>query len=223
MNPFTRQESGRKLRSEPGQELRTGSRPEPHLEEEQRLWREMLGGDVTAYELLINRTYDLLFQYGTKFNSDRELIKDCIQDIFLGIWEKRHALNADIPPRPYLLASLRRRLHRLASRLRMDCMDYYTESGIVFDLEFNVEYQLIASENDRMLSLQMSEMLNELPKRQKEAVFLRFYNDIERDEIAMVMDIQPQSVSNLLQEAFKFIKSHWKAIVSLLFGTSFPF
>ncbi len=31
----------------------------------------------------------------------------------------------------------------------------------------------------------------------------------------MVMDIQPQSVSNLLQEALKFIKSHWKAIVSL--------
>lgn len=191
------------------------TRSDVYLEEEQRLWREMLMGNVTSYEQLINRTYDLLFHYGTKFNGDRELIKDCIQDVFLGIWEKRDVLNPEIPPKPYLLASLRRRLHRLASRLRMDCMDYFSESDIVFDLEFSAEYRLIESENDRLLASRMTEMLNELPKRQKEAVFLRFYNDMERDEIAMVMDIQPQSVSNLLQEAFKFIKSHWKAIVSL--------
>ncbi|GGH49489.1 RNA polymerase sigma factor [Dyadobacter endophyticus] len=194
---------------------RPGLRPDLYFEEEQKLWREMLAGDVTAYEHLIDRTYDLLFHYGTKFNSDRELIKDCIQDVFLSVWEKRNALNPEIPPKPYLLASLRRRLHRLASRLRMDCMDYYNESDIVFDIEFSVEYQLIESENDRLVASRMTEMLNELPKRQKEAVFLRFYNDMEREEIAMVMDIQPQSVSNLLQEAFKFIKSHWKAIVSL--------
>ncbi|WP_426295505.1 RNA polymerase sigma factor [Dyadobacter endophyticus] len=194
---------------------RPGLRPDLYFEEEQKLWREMLAGDVTAYEHLIDRTYDLLFHYGTKFNSDRELIKDCIQDVFLGVWEKRNALNPEIPAKPYLLASLRRRLHRLASRLRMDCMDYYNESDIVFDIEFSVEYQLIESENDRLVASRMTEMLNELPKRQKEAVFLRFYNDMEREEIAMVMDIQPQSVSNLLQEAFKFIKSHWKAIVSL--------
>jgi RNA polymerase sigma factor (sigma-70 family) len=201
------------------------TRPELRLatyfEEEQKLWREMLAGNVTAYKDLIDRTYDLLFHYGTKFNGDRELIKDCIQDVFLGVWEKRNALNPDIPPKPYLLASLRRRLHRLTSRLRMDCMDYYNESDIVFDLEFSAEYQLIESENDRLLALRMTEMLNELPKRQKEAVFLRFYNDMEREEIAMVMDIQPQSVSNLLQEAFKFIKSHWRAIVSLFLALSF--
>jgi RNA polymerase sigma factor (sigma-70 family) len=201
------------------------TRPELRLatyfEEEQKLWREMLVGNVTAYKDLIDRTYDLLFHYGTKFNGDRELIKDCIQDVFLGVWEKRNALNPDIPPKPYLLASLRRRLHRLTSRLRMDCMDYYNESDIVFDLEFSAEYQMIESENDRLLALRMTEMLNELPKRQKEAVFLRFYNDMEREEIAMVMDIQPQSVSNLLQEAFKFIKSHWRAIVSLFLALSF--
>lgn len=189
-------------------------RPDLYLEEEQKLWREMLAGDVTAFEHLIDRTYDLLFNYGIKFNGDRELIKDCIQDVFLGVWEKRDALNPEIPPKPYLLASLRRRLHRLA--LRMDCMDYYNESDIVFDLEFNAEYQLIESEKDRQLASRMTEMLNELPKRQKEAVFLRFYNDMEREQIALVMDIQPQSVSNLLQEAFKFIKSHWRAIISLV-------
>ncbi|MCF0073940.1 sigma-70 family RNA polymerase sigma factor [Dyadobacter sp. CY261] len=199
----------------------TTIRPELHFEEEQNLWRKMLAGDVTSYEQLINRTYDLLFHYGTKFNSDRELIKDCIQDIFLEIWEKRNGLNSDIPPKPYLLASLRRRLHRVASRLRMDCMDYYSEADMVFDVEFSAEYRLIASESDWLLASRMTEMLNELPKRQKEAVYLRFYNDMEREEIAMVMDIQPQSVSNLLQEAFKFIKSHWKAIVSAFLAWPF--
>ncbi|MHA4739214.1 RNA polymerase sigma factor [Dyadobacter sp. MSC1_007] len=183
-------------------------------EEEIVLWRAMLGGDMQGYEALINRTYDLLFHYGGKFSRDRELVKDCIQDVYLEVWEKRNALSSDIPPKAYLLASLRRRMHRVSARHRMDCMDYYNEADIVFEAEFDAEYRLIQLEEDRLLASRMTRMLNDLPKRQKEAVFLKFYNNMERDEIALIMDIHPQSVSNLLQEAFKCIKSQWKAIIT---------
>lgn len=183
-------------------------------EEERVLWLAMLDGDIHGYESLINRTYDLMFQYGSKFSTDRELVKDCIQDIYLEVWEKRVALSSDIPPKAYLLASLRRRMHRVSARRRMDCMDYYNEADMIFDADFDAEYRLIQSEEDRLLASRMARMLDELPKRQKEAVFLKFYNNMEREEIALIMDIHPQSVSNLLQEAFKCIKLQWKAIIS---------
>lgn len=183
-------------------------------EKEVALWRAMLAGNVASFEMLIDVTYDLLFQYGNKFCHDREMIKDCIQDVFLEIWEKKDNLNSNIPPKAYLLASLRRRLHRMAQKNRMLFLDHLLpDEG--FDIAFNVEHQFIQSEYDQQMASQITHMLNELPKRQKEAVYLKFFQDMDRDEIAAIMEIHPQSVSNLLQTAFKLLKTQWRSIVSL--------
>jgi len=179
------------------------------------LWRELLAGHVGSFEQLIDRTYDLLFQYGNKFSRDRELVKDCIQDIFLEVWEKRNSLNHNIPPRAYLLASLRRRLHRVTQRNRLQPVEDFSPEGSQFDVEFSAEYQFIQTEQDQQIASRITTLMNELPKRQKEAVYLRFFHDLDREEIAAIMDIHPQSVSNLLQTAFKFLKTQWKAIISV--------
>ncbi|WP_051350059.1 RNA polymerase sigma factor [Dyadobacter alkalitolerans] len=183
-------------------------------EKEVLLWHEMLAGNVAAFEMLIDVTYDLLFQYGNKFCRDRELIKDCIQDVFLEIWEKKGSLNPEIPPKAYLLASLRRRLHRMVQKNRMLFLDHLLpDEG--FDIGFYAEHSFIESEHDQQLASQITHMLNGLPKRQKEAVYLKFFEDMDRDEIAAIMEIHPQSVSNLLQTAFKFLKTQWRSVVSL--------
>ncbi|RYC70120.1 MULTISPECIES: RNA polymerase sigma factor [Spirosoma] len=179
-------------------------------QEEAILWRGSLAGDAQLFENLVDQTYDLLFQYGCKFCRDRDLVKDCIQDVFLEVWEKRQLLNANIPPRPYFLASLRRRLHRVVQYNRMSTFGDYDKIELDFESEFSVEQQFIQLESDQRLATELSYWLNELPKRQKEAVYLRFFHDLSRDEIAEIMDIHPQSVSNLLQTAFKWLKIHWK-------------
>lgn len=98
-------------------------------DEDTRLWQVLPSGDVASFEKLIARTYDTLFQYGCKFSRDKELIKDSIQDVFLEVWEKRESLNVNIPPKAYLLASLRRRLHRLAQRNRLVAVDDFELKG----------------------------------------------------------------------------------------------
>ncbi|KAA6439049.1 sigma-70 family RNA polymerase sigma factor [Dyadobacter flavalbus] len=190
-------------------------------EDEMNLWRNMLEGNAACYEQLINKTYNLLFQYGCRFSSDREMLKDCIQDVFLEIWEKRKVLNQHIPPRAYLLASLRRRIHRVAQQSRFQTTENFEKSISDFNVECSAEHLFIQSEQDQQLAERITFLLNELPKRQQEAIFLRFFNDLERDQIADIMDIHPQSVSNLLQSAFRTIKIHWKIIVSLLYLPGF--
>lgn len=185
-------------------------------DEEIYLWQQLLIGNVNAFEKLIDRTYDLLFQYGNKFSRDQELVKDCIQDIFLEVWEKRQRLNNEIPPKAYLIASLRRRMHRLAHRNRMTPVEDFGQLPGDFDVEFSAEYSFIRTEQDHNTAKQITTLLNELPKRQKEAVYLKFFHNLERDEIATVMDIHPQSVSNLLQTAFKLLKSQWKTVISFI-------
>lgn len=179
-----------------------------------QLWGHMLGGDRESFQKLLEATYDLMFQYGHKFTRDRELIKDSIQDVFLEILEKRNRLSSDIPPKPYLLASLRRRLHRLEQRQRWMVPGYTEEVG--FEIEFSSEHYLILSEDTGNTVRQVTTLMNELPERQKEVVYLRFFQNLDRDEIADLMQIQPQSVSNLLQSAFKLFRKQWKPVISLL-------
>jgi len=178
------------------------------------LWHEVLTGNAASFEQLLQSSYDLLFQYGKKFSRDGELVKDCIQDVFLEVWERRSFLSKDIPPKAYLLASLRRRLYRLEQRSKV--LPSEDLDSIGFDIEFSVEYRFIRLEEDRRTAERISLLLNKLPKRQKEAVYLRFYEGLSREEIASVMDIHPQSVSNLLQTAFKWLKSQWKTAISIV-------
>jgi RNA polymerase sigma factor (sigma-70 family) len=187
-----------------------------HLQEIEisQLWCSTLKGDRESFQKLMEATYDLMFQFGHKFSRDRELIKDSIQDVFLEILEKRTRLSSDIPPKPYLLASLRRRLHRLEQRQRWMVPGDTETTG--FEIEFSSEHYLILSEETGNIARQMTSLMNELPERQKEVVYLRFFQNLDRDEIADLMRIRPQSVSNLLQAAFKWLRTQWKPVISLL-------
>lgn len=182
-----------------------------------QLWRQMLSGHHPAFEELLGNCYDLLFQYGKKFCRGPELVKDSIQDVFLEVWEKRSSLNPLIPPRAYLLASLRRRLFRLERRNRQLIHNAPLVSATLeFSFEFSVEYRLIKVEQDKLTAAHLAQLMGDLPKRQQEAIYLKFFQDLDRDEIAEIMDIHPQSVSNLLQTAYKWLKTNWKIATSIL-------
>jgi len=180
------------------------------------IWQSLLKGNEAAFEQLMKLHFKALFNYGTKYTSDVELVKDCIQELFLGIWNKRNQLNTDVNPRPYLLASLRRALHR---KLQKEGRLLYNNSGdmsIHFDVEISVEQKIIDSESLLLLKKKMEESLIKLPKRQKEVVYLKYFQNLNRDEIAEIMDIHPQTVSNILQLALKRFRADFQLIVSLL-------
>ena len=50
------------------------------------LWKTLIEGDRSSFQQLMQLYYEPLFKYGTKFSADTELIKDCIQDLFLNLW-----------------------------------------------------------------------------------------------------------------------------------------
>ena len=61
---------------------------------------------------LYDTTIDNLFVFGMKYTSDRELVKDCIQDVFVKFYTKRDYISVTANNvESYLYASLRNRLH----------------------------------------------------------------------------------------------------------------
>lgn len=180
------------------------------------IWERFLEGDKMAFEELLKTHFKALFHYGTKFSKDQEFIKDCIQDLFLQLWESRQNLSSNVVVKPYLMASLRRRIHR--ATLPIHFSDVLLESKNIFEIEFSIEEQLIQHETTVVLTQKIKHALEVLPKRQKEVIYLKFFQELDREQIAKIMDIAPQTVSNLLQMAVKQLKKSWIAeIYSFLF------
>jgi RNA polymerase sigma factor (sigma-70 family) len=191
--------------------------------EDRVLWQDFLAGEVSAFEKLMSDNFRLLFRYGSKFSKDRELVKDSIQDLFMILWEKRDNLSSDAAVKPYLMASLRRLMHRQVSSRTWVGGEALQDEDDYFEIEFSVEDDYIRNEATNTRTHQLQKLLNALPRRQKEVVYLKFFQELSREQIAEVMAVSPQTVSNLLQIAIRHLKTHWKAEFLLFFLLNFLF
>lgn len=191
--------------------------------EDRVLWQDFLAGELRAFEKLMSDNFRLLFRYGSKFSKDRELVKDSIQDLFMILWEKRDNLSPDAAVKPYLMASLRRLMHRQVSSRTWVGGEALQDEDDYFEIEFSVEDDYIRNEATNTRTLQLQKLLNALPRRQKEVVYLKFFQELSRDQIAEVMAVSPQTVSNLLQIAIRHLKAHWKAEFLIFFLLHFLF
>src|SRR5688572_7150174 len=81
-------------------------------EEEQNIlyWEGLRKGDKQALFELYNNTYFHLVRFGLKISPDDELVKDCVTQLFLQLWDKHARLNEVTHVRAYLFTSLKRML-----------------------------------------------------------------------------------------------------------------
>jgi RNA polymerase sigma factor (sigma-70 family) len=176
------------------------------LGEDLFLWNEYRSGNADAFGALVRVHYPDLFHYGTRFTRDADLVKDCLQDLFLELWINRETISETSFVKYYLLKALRRKLTRKIGRSR------YTGSWEELHFEsmlngtHSVETSNIREEGLAELARKMRQALAGLSKRQQEVIYLRYYFDADTDEIAEIMSVNRQSVYNLLHDALKKLK-----------------
>ncbi len=170
------------------------------------LWKEFRAGNKQSYEKLMTAHYRSLFSYGLKFSKDAEFVKDCLQDLFLELWKNRETIGNSTYVRSYLFKSFRNKIWRVLHQNRWHNKAEQLEDNYYFDVEFSIEHHLIREETLRDTSTKFSDILNQLPKRQKEIIYLRFYQNLEIEEIVRIMEINSQSAYNLLHKALSSLR-----------------
>lgn len=173
--------------------------------EDTTLWNLMRKGHIKPLEVLYKRHYELLFNYGLKYYPDEELVKDCIQDLFVKLCNSTH-LSATDYVRSYLLKSLKNILFDKLSSLKS------TEdlSELSFELKMDdVSLEALFKDNDEdlLLSKKLHEAYRSLPDNQRMAIYLRYIKGLSYKEIAEVLDINAQSSMNLVSRALAKLRS----------------
>lgn len=171
------------------------------------LWERFCKGEQDALNLIYHTHIDDLYHYGMHFCRDTERVKDCLQDLFQCLWLDREHLSNDVKNiRYYLISSLRRRLLRSLENTRR----HYTEElGDTFDFRLVAprEDAIIQDETYRQQIKQLHDGIEMLSRRQREAIYLRFYQNLSYEEIAKLMVMKVESVYNIISKAIGLLKN----------------
>lgn len=173
------------------------------------LWNSLIANDESAFSELFEKYYPSLISYGNSLMPFSERVKDCVQDVFVDIWVYRASLNKSVVVKAYLLSCVRKRIARLHER------DYiFRQSSEIESVEFLLNFSLEKDDDldEIMFSKlsQLNQLLNALPARQKEALYLRYHQNLSVEQISEMLDINYQSTKNLLHRTILSIRKDWK-------------
>lgn len=172
---------------------------------EKDIWHACLQGDIKAFEKLYKQYYPLLLNYGRKFSSDSDLIRDCIQNLFVKLISKHENLSATVSVKGYLLKAFRHHLYdafqlkNAHEAMFLPCVDDL--------LSFDVN-SLVAGEPDEQSENEMliRSAYKKLSSRQQEILYLYYVTEASHTEISFTLNIHYQSSKNLLHRSLSKLK-----------------
>ena len=152
------------------------------------LFQEMKNGNREAYAQIYQLYFTNLYEYGLRLASEKDLVMDSIHDLFVKIWTKRNDLGVVENLKAYLLVSLRRILNnKLQSGKKTRSVN--PEDDLFFELRFSTESQYFKKLEETDRRQRLLQAMDQLSSRQKEMIYLRYFEELGYDEIASVMDI----------------------------------
>jgi RNA polymerase sigma factor (sigma-70 family) len=176
-------------------------------------WSRFKNGDVKALESIYRAHVMSMVNYGLKITDDLDLIKDSIQDLFIELWKSRQNLADTDQPKFYLFRALRNKLMRAISQQSFVSEGEMLLASDSLMTEY-VELEIADREQRLQTSGTLKQLLEKLSKRQQEAIYLRFYHNFSYELISSMMNMNYQSVLNLVQRALKSMRKEYSSTPS---------
>jgi RNA polymerase sigma factor (sigma-70 family) len=166
-------------------------------------WVLYKNGNQEALGEIFQTYFQELYFYGLKIIAVPDLVKDIIQELFVKLWDRKESIGEVANVKAYLLVSLRNDLiHTIKNNRLID--SEFSKKTEPFTL--SAEDFIINEEDSNELKDRLVTSLNRLSERQREVIVLRFYHNLGFEELAEVMEMNTQSVRNLLFRALQSIR-----------------
>lgn len=157
------------------------------------VWKRFRSGDQYAFSEIYKEFADVLFAYGRKITTDRELLKDCIQDLFYNLYRYNIQLKNPENLEFYLFRSLKNDIIR---KIRIN----YQESSLTdvgmfqFELKFQAEQDTHDVESNELRVEALRKILQTIDPQKRELLFLKFSTGLNYSEIGELVGMNSDTV-----------------------------
>jgi RNA polymerase sigma factor (sigma-70 family) len=177
-----------------------------NAQEDASLIVQIRSGDYDSFTLLYNKYIRQLSQYGLKFTPDRCAVEDCLHDVFVWLWANRQKLNIHSSVKSYLFKSV---------RTTMQTLNPGDDQSYRFELQLTPETVFLHNEQHRQIRQQIESVLLTLTAKQKEVIYLRYYEGLNFEDIARNMNLSVKACYKLMGRAIAVLRENM--VCSLLF------
>ncbi len=178
-----------------------------------KLWGELKTGDVNALGKLYDLHVDALFEYGSHSVNDKEYIMDCIHDLFLDLYKYRAKIVIPENVEYYLIKSLQRKINRKykSKTIATSDVSLFTQNQITPSFE----KEIIAQQHNREKIKKLKTAFQQLTKRQKKGITLRYSENKPYEEIAEILNVSVSSSRTIIYRGIKVLRQHLAVFLSL--------
>lgn len=179
-------------------------------------WLKFKEGDMDAFNRIYVAYFDKLHAYGSKLTNDTSILEDSIQELFLQLYTRRNKLSKDVKLEYYLLKSLKLTIYqRLRRKGKMVLSGLAQEDAENSSFIFKLENKEEPAEDEH--NKQLEKVLSELDQKQRELLYLKFYNSLSYKEIGGILGINPDSAKKQVYRIIKKMKQNLKGFSLELF------
>ncbi|MEQ9290141.1 MAG: sigma-70 family RNA polymerase sigma factor [Cyclobacteriaceae bacterium] len=173
---------------------------------DQLMWRTFREGNRKTFQYIYDQNYGILLRYGLKIIPDQGTVEDHIQELFIYLWKQKANLEIRKSITVYLIWSLRNRLLKFQEKQKVLGSDESLETLEV------PEYP-----QERLSSEELKSAVDSLPGKQREVIYLKYYQNLDGQEIAQIMEITLGTTYNLLSRAIANLRTRLPGLIFLTF------
>ncbi|WP_196073294.1 RNA polymerase sigma factor [Nakamurella alba] len=161
-------------------------------------------GPPASIEQLYQEAYLPLLRLAVLLTGDRSVAEDCVQEAFVSIWRRADGLREPRAAHAYLrtaVVNASRTTHRRRRTVRRHLR------ALVPDDVRPADDDLLRTERDAILRA----AVDALPRRQREVVILRYWQDLPYAEIGAALGISEGSARSNASRALSHLQLSWEA------------
>ena len=172
------------------------------------LWSAFLKGNKDAFGTIYNRYSNFLLSYARCYTDETALVEDCIQELFIELWEKRSNLSETDSVQFYLQCCIKRKLYR-----RLQQQTKYIAANDICTISaapVTASYESVFILNEKLKERQvvLNKAINSLPVRQRKVMYMRYYEGLSFDQIAGLMLLNRKTAYNIVFKALDSLRKN---------------
>lgn len=178
------------------------------------IWPALQKGDRAVYEMVFREHYRPLCAFARTFLTDPDEAEEVVQNVFVALWEKRHAIEVEASLRSYLFRSVR---NASLNRIKHDKVRLEHRAQTLYTANTESVFNHMDMQE---LEARLAAALNKLPEQCRRVFELSRFQEMRYSEIAEHLEISPKTVENHMGKALKILREElhdYLPLILLLF------